>query len=88
MKKLFYVVLFVLLSVVNFSVPNNSYAVEVNVAGQRIEIPAKYKSWWVERNANRCVGKLLPMAQTEYAARQIPLMCVNMVLDGDFSWEK
>ena len=62
-------------------------ATEINVAGQIIDIPSKHRAWKVERSANACVGKLMVDVQTEFAARQLPLLCVNMVLNHDDSWK-
>ena len=63
-------------------------ATEINVAGQKFDIPAKYKTYYVERLANQCFAKELPKMQTELSVKYLALSCVQRIIDGDMSWKK
>jgi len=63
-------------------------ATEITVAGQKFDIPAKYRSYQVEKQANRCFAKELPKMQSGAAVEYLALSCVQRVLDNDNSWDK
>jgi hypothetical protein len=63
-------------------------AVIINVAGQQIDIPSNYRTTFVEKRANRCVARMLKTVESEAGVQMLPLVCTQMVLNGDDSWEK
>jgi hypothetical protein len=68
--------------------PTNAHAGTIYVAGQEITVPSNYRLEYIEKRANRCVARMLSKVDTDTGAKMLPLVCTQMVINGDNSWER